>query len=75
MAPGLPASSNHKIDYVTQVLEILNFTGDHNRMIGSEITAILLEGEFILLLKLHREESAPAACAAGLFLFIGYIHF
>ena len=36
-------------------------------MIGSKVTAILLEGEFCLLVESHREGSAPAACAAGLF--------
>ena len=31
-----------KIDYATQVKEILNIKGNHNRMIVSTVTAILL---------------------------------
>ena len=33
---------NHKIDYVTNFLEILNLEGHHNRITGSRDTAILL---------------------------------
>ena len=37
-------------------------------MSGSKVTAILMEGKFCLLVELHQEGSAPAVCAAGLFL-------
>ena len=40
---------------------------NHNRMIGSKVTAILLEGEFCLFVKLHWEGLAPAA---GLFILL-----
>ena len=67
---GLPAASNHNIDYATQVKENLSFKRNHIPIIGSKVKAILLEGEFCLLVELHREECAPAACAAGLFHYI-----
>ena len=35
---------SNKIDYVAIVLEILNFEGHHNRITGSRVTAILLNG-------------------------------
>ena len=35
---------SHKIDYVTIVLEILNLEGHPNRITGSRVTAILLNG-------------------------------
>ena len=34
---------------------------------GSKVTAILLNGWICLLVELHWEGSAPASCAAGLF--------
>ena len=37
-------ASNHKINYVTQVQEIINFKGNLNCIIGSKVTVILLEG-------------------------------
>ena len=36
-------------------------------MIGSKVPAILLEGDICLLVLMHLEGSAPAACAVGLF--------
>ena len=45
----LPAASNHKIDYVTLVWEILNLKGKYNCTIASNVTVILLEGELCLL--------------------------
>ena len=57
----------HKIDYVTIFKEILNPKGHPNRITGSKVTVILLNGGFFPLVELHREGSAPAACAAGLF--------
>ena len=35
-------ASNHKIEYVTQVQDILNLKGQQNCMIGSKVTAFLL---------------------------------
>ena len=60
---------SHKIDYVSFLYEILNHEGHLNRFIGLKVTAILGNGG-ILPVKLHREGSATAACAEGLFLFI-----
>ena len=61
---------SHKIDYVTIFKEILNPEGHPNGISGSKVTAILLNGGFFPLVELHREGSAPAACAAGLFLHV-----
>ena len=47
------------------VKDTLNFEGHLNCFIGSKV-----RGEFYLVVELHREGSAPAACAAGLY----YIH-
>ena len=58
---------SHKIDCVTIFKEILNPEGHSNRITGSKVTAILLEGGFFPLVELHREGYAPAACTAGLF--------
>ena len=35
---------SHKIDYVTIFLEILNLEGHQNRITGSRVTVILLNG-------------------------------
>jgi hypothetical protein len=37
-------ASSHKIDYVTKFKEILNLEGHQNRITGSRVTAILLNG-------------------------------
>ena len=37
-------ASSHKIDYITIFLEILNLEGEQNRITGSKVTAILLNG-------------------------------
>ena len=58
---------SHKKNYITILKEILNPEEHPNCITGSKVTAILLNGEFCPLVKLHREGSAPAACAAGLF--------
>ena len=58
---------SHKIKYVKICQEILNLKGHQNCLIGSKVKAILVNGEFYLLVELHQEESARAACAAGLF--------
>ena len=59
------SSSSYKIDYVIVIKNFLNLKG--HRFTGSKVTAILVRGRFCLLMELHREGSAPAACAAGLF--------
>ena len=46
------------------IKHFLNPKGHRNPISGSKVTAILLKG---LLVELHREGSAPAAWAAGLF--------
>ena len=53
-----------------EVQGIPSLKGYQNRIIGSKVTAILLQGGFCLLVELHRGGSAPAACAAGLFITI-----
>ena len=37
-------ASSHKIDYVSKFKEILNLEGHQNRITGSRVTAILLNG-------------------------------
>ena len=37
-------ASSQKIDYVSKFLEILNLEGHQNRITGSRVTAILLNG-------------------------------
>ena len=59
---------SHNIDYVTIFKEILNPEEHPNRITGSKVSVIFLNGGFCPLVELHREGSAPAACAAGLFL-------
>ena len=61
---------SHKIDHVTIFQEILNSKGYPNRITGSKVTAILLKGWILPMVELHREGSASAACAAGLFLLL-----
>ena len=39
----------HKIDYLTILEEILNLEGHQNRITGSRVTAILLNGWIFLL--------------------------
>ena len=50
------------------IKNFLNLKGHQNCITGWKVTAILLKGGFCLLVELHREGSAPAACAAGMFL-------
>ena len=57
----------HKIHYVTIFMEILNPEGNLNCVTDSKVTANLLNVLILPLVELYREESAPAACAAGLF--------
>ena len=62
------SSSNHKMDQVNQVWDILNPKGHQNCNAGSKVTAILLKQ-----VELHKERSAPATCAAGLFIHQQYL--
>ena len=59
---------SHKIDYVTMFQEILNLEGHSNRITGSKVTAILLNG-WILPIGGASAVKGPAfaACPAGLF--------
>ena len=59
---------NHKMDWLMKSLEILNLKGHQNRIIGSKVTAILLNGWVMPIGGVVSEESAPAACPAALFL-------
>ena len=52
------------------IKNFLNPEGYQNPYSGSKVMVILLKGGFGLLLELHGKGSAPAACAAGLFLTI-----
>ena len=61
------SSPSYKIDYVIVFKTFLNLEGHQNRIIRLKNTAILQMGEFCLLVDLHWEGSAPAACGAGLF--------
>ena len=59
---------SRKIDYIKVFKEILNPEVHPNRITGSKVTGILLNGWiFPILVEHHGEGSAPAACAAGLF--------
>ena len=53
---------SHKIDYAPIFEEILNLKGHLNPFIGSKVTAILVNRGFYLVVELHWEGSAPAAC-------------
>ena len=55
--------SDHKIDYVIQGLEVLNLKGNQNGIIGSKVTAILLE---VWILSVGGVASEKAcACSLG----------
>ena len=60
------STSSYKIDYVIVIKNSRNPKGHQNPISGSKVTAILLK-QWILPIG-GREGSAPAACAAGLFL-------
>ena len=60
-------ASSDKTNYIDMLPEILNLEGHQNRCIGSKGTAVMLMGQFCLLVELHPEGAAPAACAAGFF--------
>ena len=54
-----------KIDYIPIFGEILNCDGHLNRFIHSKATVVGVTGRFYLVVELHWEGSAHAACAAG----------
>ena len=58
---------SHKIDYVTIFKEILNPEWHSNRISGSKVTAILLNGWILPIGGASSGRVSPAACAAGLF--------
>ena len=51
-------ASSHKTNYITICSEILNLEGHSNCIVGSKVTAILLNGWIMLLVELHWEGSA-----------------
>ena len=63
-------ASSYKIDYVIVIKNFLNPVGHQNPISGLKVTAILIKGGCCLLVKLHREGSAPAASAAGFFVYL-----
>ena len=64
----------HKIDYNTLFWEILNLKGHLNRITGSTITAILLNGLILPFGGASAVKGLLLACAAGLFL-LKYVKF
>ena len=42
--PALRPNDSQKIDYVTKFVELLNIGGHPNRITGSRVTAILVNG-------------------------------
>ena len=58
---------SHKIDYITIFYETLNLEGHPNRITGSRVMAILLNGWLLPNSGVASEGSASAAYAAGLF--------
>ena len=64
------SSSSYKLDYRLLTIVIKNFLNSEvheNFISGSKVMAILLKGWICLLVELHQEGSASAACAACLF--------
>ena len=57
---------SHKIEKFYKFWGILNPKGQQNKIIGSKVSAILLNGLMWPIGGVHREGSASAACAAGL---------
>ena len=55
-------ASSRKIDYVNKFLEILNLKGHQNRISGSRVTAILLNGWTLLI----GEAASGRVCACSL---------
>ena len=62
------SSSSYKTDNFIVKKNFLNLKWHQNHITGTKVTAILMkEGRLCLLVELHWEGSAPAACAAQLF--------
>ena len=68
-------ASSHKINNMNIFSKIIICEGHLNGFNGSKGTAILVNGGILLPVELHREGSAPAACAAGLFIYITTISY
>ena len=63
------STSSYMIDYVIVIKNYLNPEGHQNPTSGSKVTAILLKGvDFAYWWSFIGGGSAPAACAAGLFI-------
>ena len=58
---------SHKIGYVSIFQKNINLKGHLNHITGSSYGAFAEWSGFCTLVEIHREESAPPACAAGLF--------
>ena len=56
------------MDWLRIFLEILNLKGHKKFIIGSKVMAILRNGLVLPIGEVVSEGSAPAACAAGLFI-------
>ena len=62
---GKDGAFNPKKDYVPIFGDIINSDGHLNRFINSKVTVVWVTGRFYLVVELHWEGSAHAACAAG----------
>ena len=65
-------TSSHKKNYI-DICQIVNLEGHQNCCIGSKVTVIFADSVdfaywWTKLVEFHREGSAPAAWAAGLFM-------
>ena len=58
---------SHNIDYVTIFEKILNTEGHQNRITGSKVTQILLNGWILPIGGASLVRDVPAACAAGFY--------
>ena len=58
---------SQKVDFLAHFQGILNSKGYQNRIIGSKVTTILLNGWMLPIVRVALEGSVPAACTAGLF--------
>ena len=58
---------SHKIHNVTIFQEIQNLKGFQVALLVQKLWQFCLMSAVCLLVELHREGSAPTACAAGLF--------
>ena len=63
-------ASSHKTNYIDIFSEIPNLEGHINHCIGSQVTAILLNGWILPAGGVALGRVCPATCAAGLFLLV-----